>query len=210
MQLKRTNATSLSDDELTLLDVMFDCGVPYHMLRQCMFMDYFNREPHNLDDVQLRNVIDRFCQQGILTSESEVVGNQNRVFFQLTGQGGALWESERTPIWEHYATDQYRGTRSGKTMISILAVSENVLDTFWQFGTEVGMWPNQRVRIRRRRLANRPLISWKTFPEIFAGVAILEGRDPLQIVDGTLFDARRSFWRDVLELQKFLESDRQG
>ena len=66
---KRTHATLLTDDELILLDVMFDCSAPLRMLRQSMLLDHWNRDPHNLDDHQLRDTMDQFCEAGILVSE---------------------------------------------------------------------------------------------------------------------------------------------
>ena len=69
--LKRTHATSLTDDELILLDVMFSIG-PAHTAQTAdnpCFWTIGIADPHNLDDHQLRDTDGPVCEAGILVSE---------------------------------------------------------------------------------------------------------------------------------------------
>lgn len=203
--LKRTHATSLTDDELIFLDVMFDGAAPFRMLRQSMFMDYWNSDPHSLDDCQLRDTIDRFCEGGVL--EPDPFGYQNQTYYGLTRHGGALWESERTPVWKRYVLNSYRAMPSGKQMVSILAVSADVRDDYWCTGCDLGMWSSNIARVRFWRIANHTLIPWKRFPHIYVAVAIVNQDQEEPNTAWMLYEARRTWWQNVSELQKFIKSD---
>ncbi|MEX0702609.1 MAG: hypothetical protein WD069_10985 [Planctomycetales bacterium] len=66
---RRTNATTLTDDELLLLDVLFDGGAPSRLLRRESFAVQWNRESHDLDDDRLRETLQRFVDSGRLIVE---------------------------------------------------------------------------------------------------------------------------------------------
>jgi hypothetical protein len=201
--LKRTHATSLSDDELILLDVIFDGPAPLRMLRQSMFWDYWNRQPHNLDDHQLRDTLDLFCEARILVSELFTWRNETRPCYGLTPHGGELWESERTPVWDRYATDRYLcgPESSGRQTMSICALSANIRDDFWQIGGKTGMWSSDVGRVRFWQISRHVLIPWKSFPRIFVAIAKIR---ECHECDWALYETRRTWWRTVEELQKFL------
>lgn len=64
--LYRTGVTSVSDDELRILDVMFDCGVTYPMLQIRNFYAQLCQQPHSLDDARLRSALDQMLANQIL------------------------------------------------------------------------------------------------------------------------------------------------
>jgi hypothetical protein len=140
--LKRTHTTSLTDDELILLDVMFSGGAPFRMLRQSVFTDQWNCPPHNLDDCQLGDTLDRFCSTGMLESDLVSFRDARQMYYYMTPHGGSSWESERTPIWDRYAMDTCWSLEgwAEKEIVFILAVSAGIRDDFWQVGRDVGMW----------------------------------------------------------------------
>jgi hypothetical protein len=199
--LRRTHATSLSDDELIILDVMFDCRPPLRLLRRSVFRNQWNLCSHNLDDEQLRDTIDRFCEAGILASESAARGEGTCLYYGLTPHGGELWEAERTPIWDRYATERYGGDASGRETVSICALSANIRDDFWQIGSEARMWGSDVGRVRFWEISRHVLIPWKNFPRIHVAVAQIR---QCYDCDWPLYNARRTWWRDVEELEKFL------
>jgi hypothetical protein len=199
--LRRTHATVLSDDELILLDVMFDCRPPLRLLRRSVFRNQWNLCSHNLDDEQLRKTIDRFCEAGILVSESSSWGEEICLYYGLTPHGGELWEAERTPIWDRYATERYGGYSSGRETVTIRALSASIRDDFWRVGNDARMWDSDGGRVRFWEISRHVLIYWKNFATIYVAVAHI--RDCYGC-DWSLYNARRTWWRNVEELQKFL------
>jgi hypothetical protein len=196
---KRTYATDLTEDELTLLDVLFDGGASFHLLRRSDFSEQWNHLSHGLDDGELQTTLDRLCGNQIL----ELVDARNRPYYRLTRTGGELWEQERTPVWERYATERYGNTTSDTPTVSVCAVSPHIRDEFWSIGSRIAMWaPASRVRFGR--ITNHVLIPWKVFPSVYIAVAHLTGDGWSVGWSESEFNRLRTWWRSVLELQKFV------
>jgi hypothetical protein len=189
--LSRTYATTLTDDELILLDVMFDGGAPFRLLRRNVFQDQWNCHSHNLSDEQLRETLKRLVESGLLKTERR----DRRTYFQLTPDGGQKWETERLPVWHRYATDKYGETPLGKPFVTITARSSQSRDDFWRIGCEVGFFAYTNGRIKTSMIKNHVLIPWKTFPSLYVLVAVLD--DWFASTDWRAFDARRTWWRVV-------------
>jgi hypothetical protein len=203
--LRRTGVTDLTDDELLLFDVLFDKSAPFRLLRKSVFGDQWNCRSHNLDDDQLRDAIDRFCAAGVL--ESELIpwpDNETQLSYRLTPQGGQLWETERAPVWDRYAVDQYCRGACDEQHISVCALSAGVLEDFLRVGGDPGMWSGEIVRVRRWRITNHMLIPWKSFPQIYAATVVLSDKERS---DGPnrwrLYATRRTWWRNTDELQRW-------
>jgi hypothetical protein len=203
---RRTHATPLSDDELILLDVIFYGFAPLRMLRKAVFADQWNYCSHNLDDDQLCETLDRLCQTGILASDSDVGPDGACLYYGLTSHGGALWEAERTPIWGRYLIDAECGClSSGRRLLSICALSASIRDDYLQVGRDMALWSGDIARARRWQIANHVLIPWRSFPQIHVAVATLDDReDECMNTNWIHYEAKRTWWRDVMELQKFL------
>lgn len=70
-ELFRTKETSLSGDELLILDVIFWVSVTYQMLRQCNFVAQFNEQSHALSDDDLKSTLGRIEGDGIVKTEAD-------------------------------------------------------------------------------------------------------------------------------------------
>jgi len=94
--LKRTKETNLSEEELLILDVLFDARDRFESLIKENYASWHNLPySHNLETNVLRDLINRLVENGILTSHpSDFDG---RIFYGLTEAGGKLWEVERVP-----------------------------------------------------------------------------------------------------------------
>ena len=124
----RTHTTNLTDDELLLLDVMFNVAVIPPMLRQCNFTPQFNLPSHAINDASLDLTLSRFIEDGIIqTLGDRFRGHQ---YISLTEQGGELWSSERCPVWERYCSTRETGSIKNKSFISITAVTSEIRDDF--------------------------------------------------------------------------------
>ncbi|HEY7157847.1 MAG TPA: hypothetical protein VH575_28070 [Gemmataceae bacterium] len=202
----RTNKTWLSDDQLILLDVLFDRGTFLRLLRRESFCEQWNLGySHNLSDDYLQCHLHWLCEHGVLEAERD--GNQT--VFHMTAIGGELWSQERCPVWERYCIEQYRMTSRGRTLMSVMAVSPQVRDNF------LALWPLYPARRRTATIADRGLIGWHPFGQVFVGVATYEKKQQWTRDEHavwieqyrrhqTVLEQERSWWRCVPELQRFV------
>ena len=195
---RRTHATSLSDDELILLDVMFWGGAYYRLLRRSIFRDQWNCPPHNLDDAELKKVLKQLVHSDVLRAER--VDGEWRL--SLTTQGGQLWEAERKPRWEKYATAGHRDLRSGKVLLTICSTSPQTREELWTIGCQTGCFAYSSGRIRRATIRNCCLIQWKQLTPVYSLPAVLDDCWT-EHEDLRAYEERRTWWSSAWEIDKF-------
>jgi hypothetical protein len=110
----RTNATSLTNDELLILDFAF---TPFCMPVSQLYTEAYSfhmntRYSHSLSDSMVISTLDSFVKAGLL--EREEIENEEQNYWTrnnpdvelyswcLAKTGGHLWELERRPIWDRY------------------------------------------------------------------------------------------------------------
>lgn len=204
----RTGTTWLTDDQLVLLDVLFNGGTSLPFLDRDVFVEQWNLGyTHNLDDGQLECNIRWLCEHGVL----EPFRGEHSTCFRMTRDGGELWSRERCPVWERYCTERYKTTSRGRGQMTVLAVSAEVRDHF------LALWPEYPARRKTAVIADRPLIGWHPFAQVYVGVATYEERyewtpaeylvwaEQHRLHRATL-ERERSWWRVVPELQRFVPS----
>jgi hypothetical protein len=204
----RTGATDLSQDNLLLLDVLFDGGAPIRLLRREGFVEQWMSCPHNLDDSQLRAELRAMCDHGLLCPDANSRGEQCVV---MTEHGGDLWSQERCPAWDRYLIDCYRETIQGVPYVSIKATSAAIAYDMLRFGGPCGNWILDGVRVRKFKIRNHHLIPWRSFPHLYVLVAMNYAESDSYFSDPTTYRQhldglaqQRTWWRSVRELQKFL------
>lgn len=202
----RTNATSLSDDELIILDAIFDGGASFELLRRSSFHPQWNLGyAHNLNDEELRCRLRRLCEQSILKTEYDC----RRTYYCMTPTGGDLWSQERCPSWDRYCTERYKTTRRGLTLMSVVAVSPEIRDKFLM------LWPMPPARRRTATIPGNRLIFWRSFSQLHVGLATYREETEWTSEEYDVYCQRdrehsailrreRSWWRTVPELQRFL------
>jgi hypothetical protein len=208
--LFRTHRTSLNDDELILLDVLFKWRISFAALRSANFAVQFNCDSHKLNDAQLSETLDRFCEKGILTMEPphpEPGLKGYGEWFEITARGGELWESERTPVWERFVGCHHHEPVPGKARVSLCGPSaricEDSLRTYW----DGVVWRRRLGRVRIFQITNHELLPWKSFPTIHVAVGVSGEAIPFEEFmqrDRSLYESRRSGWSTVGQLQKFV------
>lgn len=201
----RTSATDLSQDELRLLDVLFNCAATLSSLRRECFRATWNQPTHNLDDAELQLTVGRLCDRGILVAQCH--GDNDYV--RLSENGGKLWSLERCPIWETYATERYGETISGKLFVTSVTTSPSTRDDFLRLGGPGATWQFDDARVRRFEIEKHTLIPWRRFPRLFVAVVMNIADDyPIDPVAHlqklVALEQLRTWWRNVFELQKFL------
>lgn len=205
--LQRTYKTSLSDDELILLDVMFDCGANGFLLRKEYFGNQWIHPPHQMNNSKLEECLQQLVVNGLYFITG--LSNNDRFpgpCYALTPAGGDAWQSERKADWNRYATEQYDETPTGKTTVTILAISPETRDNFWTVGCESGFFNYSNGPVKRATISNtrnsQP-IPWRHFPQLHVLVAVLDHWYSKDSSNYDEFDAKRLFWRSAGELMKF-------
>jgi hypothetical protein len=213
----RTNSTWLSDDELLLLDVLFQWSTWICLLRREGFREQWNLHPHNFNDEELRSHLDSLCTRGVLFYEDRNCpsgwrsrGHQDdRTCVGLTALGGELWSQERMPQWDRFCTERYTTISNGRTLMSVVAVSPKIRDDFLE------LWPLEVARRRSATIVNHELIPWRPFSKLYVGMATyLEQREWTEAEamahmasyreHHETLQRERSWWRNVPELQRFV------
>lgn len=194
----RTGETWLTDDQLILLDVLFDTHATFRLLRRHRFHEQWNLGyVHDLDDDALKRNLKLLCERGILN----LLRDADRIAFRMTCTGGQLWSRERCPDWTRYCTEQYRDSPRGRELMTVLAVSADVRDQF------LTLWPRYPARRKIAVIRDRPLIEWHPFPQLYIGLASYDNRAE-EVSEYREHRSRlergRSWWRTVPELQRFV------
>jgi hypothetical protein len=188
---------------------MFDRSVTYCMLTQENFGPTFNAPAHTLSDHDLKAAIRKMLRNNIVENTAGSSGSGFGDHLVMTSHGGALWSSERCPVWDRYCTESYPALIRGRSIMSVKAVSAGVRDDFLQ------LWPESPARCRTARIRDIGLIGWHPFGHIHVGLAsydeprewscdeygdwLKQHRAHVERVE-----AERSWWRTVGELQKFV------
>lgn len=161
--LFRTYSTELTEDELLILDVMFECSVTYPMLRTCNFVPQFNAQPHSLDDETLKAKLNEPERRGITRGEDHKFRGHH--YLSITPKGGELWAAERQPRWDRYCTETYSETRVGRTIMCVTCTTSWVRDDF------VILQPEYPARTRSATIDDVGLIHWRDFGTLYVGLA---------------------------------------
>lgn len=208
-ELFRTKETSLSGDELLILDVMFWASVTYPMLRQCNFIAQFAEQSHGLSDDELKSTLGRLERDGIITTETNSF--EGHPYISITHHGGSLWSAERCPVWERYC----RGPRCsaiihGRAIMSFRATSDDIRDDLLR------LYPDSTPRVRKATIRDYGLVHWKQFGQIHVGLASyvefwqqsigvdFNERLAKEQAHRDRVESERTWWRSVGELQKFV------
>ena len=209
---RRNHATAVTDDELILLDALFNKDLSLrHLQREDLRIHGFTRRTHHLSNRALKSTIERWLGAGIL--RLEVLEWMNgETYYGLTPLGGALWEAERTPDWRRYAHVNVRWdqpeTRDSLTPISVFSPSKSIGRKYLEsrcrlLGDEVD-WSTLKA-YRRRGYINIP---WKRFPYFIEWRSLATDRsDEMRLKDFVLSageEACRDWWTNAEELQRFL------
>ena len=203
----RTNSTGLTDDELILLDVLFDGnGARRDFLSRNVWTLQWNLGYcHNLNESDLDTLLASLCDRGVL----EQVFRNTLQCFRMTAQGFQLWSIERLPDWNRYCDDHYSGISRGRTMMTVIAVSSQVRDDFLR------LWPIYPGRRRTAMIKDYGAIPLHPFGSLHVGVATyVEQRiwtpqeyrvyEDLEAKHELAIETGRSWWRSIPELQRFV------
>lgn len=196
MRPGRTNVTGLGDDELMIFDAIARAMDTLESLLRTNYSDWQNLSwTHGIDDETLEARLGEWVRRGWLEEDGGYYG--------LTAEGGAMWESERTPDWSRYVEDH-----GGQEMILIYATDEEVLRRYIEVMVEVGHFHVAPRAVEVRRVEHRPGLigyAWRRFEVLHEGRApvlpAVDSRCPCQPTPVRDHDeTRRTWWLGIGDL----------
>jgi len=202
--LKRTHKTNLLEEELLILDVLFDANDTFESLVKENFASWHNLPySHDLDTGTLEELINKLIGNGILGSTNPGLGN--REFYGLTEIGGKLWEVERVPDWDKYCTDSSTIDENGTWMLSVESPSITTARAFLAGANDCFLYRFHSDEIRMTTLMDTKIaiVDWRTFQTV---CSISVTTDPVwetHQVDWNEYENNRSWWRSLSELAKY-------
>ena len=202
--LKRTKETNLSEEELLILDVLFDGRDTFESLVRENYASWHNLPySHNLETNVLRDLINRLAESGIINPHTS--GFDNRIFYGLTTAGGKLWEAERVPNWEKYCTNYSTEDETGHWMLSVESPFIATAQAFMDCANHCGLYGfRQDERMTTTLIEEQPsTIYWKAFSTVCSMSVPTYALPDTNQVDWHEYERRRSWWRDLAELAKF-------
>ena len=214
--LFRTGSTELSDDDLLIMDALFDGGSLLKNLVQKWLGIQGNMPNHSLSNNELTETLKRWVKFRWLTWERKTYSFYSRParaydVISLTSTGGAIWEQERQPIWERYCTDGYRGNNPNRTMLTVIALSESTRNDFVRY------IPEKVFRCSMHRLRDQGLLGWRNFESLYVSVLMIEQKNTCSFEEfeqqrtrETEREYNRTWWRTVCELQRFHPPEKQN
>lgn len=200
----RSDTTWLSNDDLVLLDVLFDGNVRTEHLRRKYFCDQWNLGySHSLSDHQLSERIEFLRLKGVLRCGRE----GDRSVNQITELGGRLWSKERCPVWDRFCLERYSGVSLNREMVTVVALNEAIP---YEFLRTFAVPP---IRSKVVNISDVGILPWRSFGRLSVGVFVFEetvSRNIRTALDSSKFRVRsehqRTWWRNVSELQKFVSN----
>lgn len=206
---RRTYATELSDDELLLLDFLFDISLSSHRLRRADYSLHMNCQySHGLTDQELKPTVQSLVDRGLVRSRIRKVwqktsGRHNdSCIYSMSETGGRQWELERLADWDRFVVSSRPGLPTNiRGMIRIVCRSEQVgrlcLGAMFASGL---VSPIDRIRVRTAW--NARLLPWKTFERVVTVRCKTSDGTFIQHapVHWDVYKISRCWWQDISKL----------
>jgi len=202
--LKRTHKTNLLEEELLLLDVLFDSNDTFESLVKENFASWHNLPySHDLDAGTLEELINKLIGKGILRSTNP--GPGNREFYGLTEIGGKLWEVERVPDWDKYCTDSSTMDENGTWILSVESPSITTARAFLACANDCFLYRFNSDEIRMTTLMDTKIakVDWRIFQTVCSISVTTYPMLETHEMDWNEYEKKRTWWRSLLELAKF-------
>ena len=200
--LKRTNKTKLLEEELLILDVLFDSRDTFESLVKENYASWHNLPySHNLETSFLREIIDKLINNDIIKSYP----TGNKVFYALTETGGILWEAERAADWERYCIDSSTVEENGNGILSVESPSITTAQAFLVRARDCLLYKFNQDDFETTTLSERRIstVEWRTFPTVYSLSVETYPLPEINVVDWNQYESKRTWWRSLTELGKF-------
>ncbi len=196
---QRSGRSDLSDSELLLCDFLWKHSVRVRHLSDDVYPLHMNvRYSHGLNQTQLLTVLKRMLDRRFIAVSAHLADDQS--FVTLTASGGARWELERNPRWDHFVSQ--RGNLADNRL-TVIAPSERLGRHYIgaRIASDIEV---QTGPIAVRRHVDLNLIPWRRFENLTVlrfSCYPTGSKHPLW----DLYDERRLWWTTLAELSTLSE-----
>jgi predicted transcriptional regulator len=200
---RRSGKTPLSDDELIILDALFDGARPLGTLYREKFSEIHNLPyRHDLSRNEVTETVRKLELQGILHSEE---GQSRGTYFSLTEEGGRLWEREREPDWTCFvAVDGQLDSNGNRTTMIARSQSLVVAQAYLETLEACGHTPVILESRTAKMVEIARVLPWKSLEQVHEVHALIgRAAEEEPKIDWKLYQDRRIWWTTVSELQDF-------
>jgi hypothetical protein len=181
----------LDDDDLTLIDPMFDAYVSEAALQSSEYAEMFNTaNSHALSAARVHEKLARLQEGGLVTTNAS--GR-----YGLTPAGGDAWEKERTPNWDLYCVASEDWAGNELRAIEITAFSRDEGRRFLELSIECGLCPPNAIDSVKWIVPRQSRIYWKRDPIPWVAELSDLGPWPLTHVDRKRFQEQKRTWSEI-------------
>lgn len=193
--IERRYMTSLTDEELMLLDAMWDGDCALWMLQKDQYQSMTDLPYcHNLEDETLIETLGILATQGLVRDYLYVYAEtEDKRYFGLTPEGGAWWELERKPDWDNFC---YSAERDGKWFVE--SPSLETAMNYAQWAYEAGWGASHPTKLQIIEKPMYRFLPWYDFPVVYELFGILQPKTYNLDLDS--YHERRTWWMDIPEL----------
>ena len=192
----RSRSSSLTEDELTVIDPLFDSYAPKKALSSRNYASSFNTDySHNLSDAELDACLERFTKEGLVFGPISTRAST----YGLTPAGGSIWEAERRPIWELFCVASEGLESEGMCEVEITAYSHDVGRAYLSLAEECGVYSDFETADLLWRQPTPSRIYWKERPRPWC-TAVHVRKNDWRMVDAERFKRDLKSWSDINDL----------
>lgn len=213
MNIKRTGKTSLSENELLILDFLALLGkTNVKNLYEESYSIHLNiNYSHGLSSKDLLTLLSGLVNNNLVTDLPSLTTfkhkdndeqNIKSHDYCITERGGYEWSKERTPIWSKYCSDT---TSQDDNIVEFCCIDEDVGRKFAEISCQANLYIFSLEDLSLRELVSGSLFNWIKFDQEFSWIARFnQSTEGEQAVDWNFYNNNRSWWRTLEELQSLI------
>jgi hypothetical protein len=197
VRLWRTSSSSLKDDELLLLDPLFDAHVSERALLAHNYASSFNTGySHALSNQAVTACLATFEEEGLLFLPDP----SRPSTYALTPAGGELWEAERAPEWSLYCVASEAPQDDGTCLVDVTAFSRDVGYAYLVAARHCGVYHGFDTDNLSWHQPTPSRIYWKEAPRPWCTTVRLRTND-WSSIDVARFRKEVTSWSDISDLK---------
>ncbi|MEO1286525.1 MAG: hypothetical protein AAFV93_02065 [Chloroflexota bacterium] len=193
--IDRRHMTELSDDEVMLLDALWDGDCALWMLQQAHYQATTDLPYcHRYTDEQLLEALSSLTERGLLRAYLYVYAEtDDKRYYGLSQEGGAYWELERKPDWDAYV---YSDERDGLWSVESASLATAYDYARWAYDAGWGA-PHWQTLTQIEKPMYR-FFPWADFPLVYELCG--EAQAKTYQLNWDDYHERRTWWLDIPEL----------
>lgn len=200
---ERTFETDLSEDELILLDGLFEIHGSIELLSAENFSEATELPyTHHLSRAELIQTIDALRSKHMVSVSQTM---ENEIVISLTEMGGAIWNRERQPDWQHYCRwgmkPEWDEDENEVWYAYVHSPNLDLAHAFLETAIESGVFVDVQLdSIETKEYSHVKIIDWWVVDKVYVLEARCGSVDDDMPINWELYERRRKWWSNLMEL----------